>query len=123
MQTQMTESNRSIGNKFEDIASEYLIKKGYEIIKRNFHFGKIAEIDIIAKKDNIIVFFEVKARKNIEFGTIYDSMPMTKRKAVRKAAEGYLYINKIFDTECRIDFIGIDATIEPHKIIHIENAF
>ncbi len=119
----MTNSNRSIGNKYEGIASEYLIKNGYEIIKRNFHFGKIGEIDIIAKKDKIIVFFEVKARKNLDFGTIYDTMPVAKRKSVRKVAEGYLYINKISNIECRIDFIGIDATVEPYKIIHIENAF
>jgi len=119
----MTDSKRIIGSKYEAIAVDYLIKKGYEIIKRNFYFGKMGEIDIIAKQGKVIVFFEVKARKNLEFGTIYDTMPISKRKAIRKVAEGYLYINKITDIECRIDFIGIDATIEPHKIIHIENAF
>lgn len=119
----MIDSTRSKGTKFEDIAAEYLEKKGYQIIKRNFHFGKLGEIDIIAKFKNILVFVEVKARTTVEFGTIYDTVPPSKRKTIRRAAEGYLYVNKINDKECRMDFVGIDATVHPFVITHIENAF
>ncbi len=119
----MTDSTRSIGSKFEDIAANYLTEKGYIIIKRNFHFGKLGEIDIVAQIGKILVFVEVKARTSVEYGTIYDTVPISKRKTIRKTAEGYLYVNKINDRECRLDFVGIDATVRPFVITHIENAF
>ena len=50
-------NNRELGNKGEDLACEYLIKNGYEILERNKHFSKLCEIDIIAKYKNKIVFY------------------------------------------------------------------
>jgi putative endonuclease len=119
----MTDSTRSIGAKFEDMAANYLTDKGYKIIKRNFHFGKVGEIDIVAQFGKVLVFVEVKARTSVEYGSIYDTVPISKRKTIRRAAEGYLYVNKISDKECRLDFVGIDATVRPFVITHIENAF
>ena len=55
-------NNREFGNKGEDLACEYLIKNGYEILERNKHFSKLCEIDIIAKFKNKVVFVEVKTR-------------------------------------------------------------
>ena len=62
-------NNREFGNKGEDLACDYLVKNGYEIIERNKHFSKFCEIDIIAKFKNKFVFVEVKTRKNDNFGT------------------------------------------------------
>src|SRR3990170_3586337 len=66
----MSVSGKEFGKEGEDIAVELLRKKGFEIIKRNFHFGRLGEIDIIAKdpEDGFTVFVEVKSRKNLEFG-------------------------------------------------------
>ncbi len=59
-------NKRKKGFKIENIACEYLKNNGYEIIERNFHCGRYGEIDIIAKKDNQIVFIEVRSLNKIE---------------------------------------------------------
>ncbi|MFA5511283.1 MAG: YraN family protein [Candidatus Kapaibacterium sp.] len=117
------QSSRSKGSDNEGIAIEYLINKGYEIIKRNFKFGRTGEIDIIAKINDVLVFVEVKSRKSYEFGSPLESVPPSKRKSIYHAAQGYLYINKIINSECRFDFIGIDLRSSKPQISHIENAF
>lgn len=117
------QSTRSKGTESETLASEFILNKGYEIIKRNFKFGRSSEIDIIAKDGNTIVFFEVKSRKSFEYGSPVESVPPAKRKAIYHAAKGYLYINKIENADCRFDFIGIDLRRDTPEITHIENAF
>ena len=71
-------NNREFGNKGEDLACEYLIKNGYEILERNKHFSKLCEIDIIAKFKNKIVFIEVKTRKTDAFGTPMEAITKSK---------------------------------------------
>ena len=101
-------TNKEKGYSAEDTAADYLVKKGYEIIKRNFTFGKTGEIDIIAKHKNTLVFIEVKARANDKYGNPLDSITPGKQRKIRKTAEGYLYVNKIYDVECRFDVVSID---------------
>lgn len=116
-------SNRSKGTANESLAIDYLVSKGFSIIKRNFKFGKTGEIDIIAKDGNTIVFFEVKSRKSYEYGSPVESVPYSKRKSIYHAAKGYLYVNKIEGADCRFDFIGIDLRKSEPVIEHIVNAF
>ncbi|MCB0702641.1 MAG: YraN family protein [Candidatus Kapaibacterium sp.] len=115
--------NTQVGHNFEELAEDYLIKKGYKIIKRNFHYGKLGEIDIVAEIDNILVFCEVKGRNNNNFGTAIESVTYGKQMKLRKAAEGYLNINKITDKDCRMDLIAIDIIAGKPQITHLENAF
>jgi putative endonuclease len=107
----------------ERLASEFLTNLGYEIIKRNYHFGH-GEIDIIAKDRETLVFVEVKYRKTLGFGHPETAISKSKQKQIKKNAEGYLYENQIKDQNCRIDVIAIlhlkDS--EP-QINHIINAF
>ena len=56
-----------LGKRGEDLATEYLMKKGYKILERNFRAGK-CEIDIVAKDGQKLVFVEVKTRKTDYFG-------------------------------------------------------
>lgn len=124
MKIQTTENNkRDFGSKFEELAVEYLIEKGYQIIKKNFTFGKSGEIDLIAEIKDVLVFIEVKGRRSYEFGAPEQSVTPQKIKHLRRAAEGYLYINGIMDKMCRFDFIGIDLRGDKPIFNHIENAF
>jgi putative endonuclease len=124
MKIQTTENNlRDFGNKFEDLAADYLIEKGYQIIKKHFTFGKSGEIDLIAEFKSVLIFIEVKGRRSYEYGAPEQSITPQKIKHLRRAAEGYLYVNGIMDKECRIDFIGIDLRGEKPIFNHIENAF
>ncbi len=116
-------NNKAKGNKGEDIAVNFLINKGYEIRKRNFHFGRYGEIDIIAEKDNTLIFFEVKARYNYDkFGDPLFAINFKKQSSFRRAAEGYLYVNKIEDKECRFDVLIVDLNNSQVEK-HLKNAF
>jgi putative endonuclease len=115
------DSTRDKGNYGEDLAAEYLEEKGYKIRKRNFYFGKTGEIDIIAEKDGELVFIEVKYRTNRSFGEPLESITPKKANTLRRTAEGYLYVNDIYDQACRIDIIVIDKRGNKPQIQHIEN--
>ncbi len=116
------ENNQKKGNQGEKEAAEYLSSKGYQIIKTNFHFGKHGEIDIICRLNDVLVFVEVKSRKSYEYGDPLLSITPKKQKSWQRAAEGYLYVNKIQDVECRFDVITVDLSKSPHEIEHLENA-
>jgi putative endonuclease len=119
----MTESKKSTGNKGEDLAASILVKKGYEIVERNYRYGK-GEIDIIAKDKDVLVFVEVKTRKNLEYGLPELAVTKNKQRQVRKIAEAYLFEKEIKDVDCRLDVIAIQFyQNQKPKITHIENAF
>ncbi len=104
-------NTRNIGNKAEDKACEYLIQKNYKIVKRNF-YTKFGEIDIIAYKDEVFHFIEVKSGKSFE--PIYNITP-TKLKRIIRSAEYYLKLNRIDSAFC------IDAIIVKDEIEHLVN--
>lgn len=119
----MGKNKKELGNRGEQIAVELLTKKGFEIIEQNYHYGH-GEIDIIAKDKNVLVFVEVKTRKNLEFGSPELAVTKNKQRQIRKIAESYLYEKEISDIDCRIDVIAILLQEKlPPKINHIENAF
>ncbi|MFP4528786.1 MAG: YraN family protein [Candidatus Kapaibacterium sp.] len=115
--------SRGKGSQAEQLAADFLEQRGMKIVKMNFHFGRHGEIDIIARDGEMIVFVEVKARKSFEYGSPVESITPRKIKALRRAAEGWLYVNKISDTGCRFDFVGIDQRSTPPTIDYIPNAF
>ena len=81
-------SNVFKGKVGEEIATKYLLDKGYEILERNYRFGKL-ELDIIAVRDNILVFVEVKARKSARYGYPESSVTKAKFQNMVLAAENY----------------------------------
>ena len=110
--------NSIVGNSGEDKACEYLVNKGYKILRRNFK-TKIGEIDIIAKIDNITVFVEVKCRQSAMFGLPREAVTPFKQRKIRQVATQYLKNHDGIYTSCRFDVIDIlDG-----KITHIENCF
>ena len=111
-------NNREFGNKGEDLACEYLMKNGYEIVERNKHFSKLCEIDVIAKFKKKYVFVEVKTRKTNAFGSPMEAITRSKYNNIKMGVLSYLQDKKIKDY--RIDVIGI--TLEPElKIEHLKN--
>lgn len=117
-------NTKLLGNKGEQIATDYLLGKGYKILHRNFvAFG--AEIDIVAMDESTdsIVFVEVKTLSNSYFEQPYEKVNFKKQKQIIKAANSYLVRHNI-DKEARFDVVSIvanDAT--PMQIEHIISAF
>ncbi len=119
----MSNYKKQFGNRGEDIAADFLENKGYEIVERNYRYGH-GELDIIAKDGDILVFVEVKTRKNLEYGPPELAITKNKQYQVRKIAEAYIIEKNITDTDVRIDVVAILIQKNlPPKITHIENAF
>lgn len=111
-------NNREFGNKGEDLACEYLLKNGYEIVARNVHFSKLCEIDIITKQKDKYIFIEVKTRKTNAFGTPMEAITAKKYQNIKTGVLSYVTEHKIKNFQ--IDAIGI--TIQPKLTIeHLRN--
>ena len=111
-----------IAIKGEELATEFLKRKGYKIIERNFRKG-YGEIDIIATKKNVLVFVEVKTRTSNKFGTPLEQISHFKLKSLIKTEQFYKVLNPKFPETMRIDAISviIDKNTGTETIDHIEN--
>jgi putative endonuclease len=115
-------STKDKGKEAEELATKFLKEKNYTILKRNFHFGNIGEIDIIAKDKDTVVFVEVKARSNPKFYDPLEAITKSKQKNLIAVAKGYIMINDLINTDFRFDIISIDYSVSPEIIEHLENA-
>lgn len=113
--------HNELGKQGEDIAEHLLQEKGYDILERNWRWRK-NEIDLIATKENILVFVEVKSRRDSVFGNPEDAIDMPKIRRTVTAAEAYIKKKK-FDGKVRFDVISIVGMKQPFEIKHIEQAF
>lgn len=113
---------QKIGNLGEDTANHFLISLGYLILERNWRFKK-AEIDIIAKDKEVLVFVEVKAKTYTHFGQPEESITARKESLIVDAAGQYM--DQIgHQWEVRFDIISIvfDQNLQP-SIHHFKDAF
>ncbi|MBP1925458.1 putative endonuclease [Sedimentibacter acidaminivorans] len=108
------------GYQYEEIAKRYLLKNNYKILEQNFT-SKFGEIDIIALKDGIISFIEVKGRKNIKYGLPREAVTISKQKKIISCAKFFLLQRKYSDIQCQFDVIEI--ILDDKVIEHIEDAF
>lgn len=117
----MTDDKITTGMRGETLAVQYLMKQGFKIITRNYRcpFG---EIDIIATKDKVYVFIEVKTRRNLSFGRPSEAINKKKREHCVKTAQCFIKHFNLADVDCRFDAIEIILT-PSMKIEHIENIF
>jgi putative endonuclease len=115
-------NNRAQGTEGENAAALYLEKNGYRILERNFRYDR-AEVDIIAKDGDQLVFVEVKSRRSNVFGDPEDAITEAKCRQLWKAAEGYLDEHDLIDQNCRFDVIAIEYVKSVPAIRHTQDAF
>ncbi len=119
-------NRKEFGNYGEKIACDYLKHKGLKLIKKNFRFQK-CEIDLIFldEKNKIVIFIEVKSRKNKTYGEPEESITYSKQRNIQKAAQGFITENKMFEYyDLRFDTVSIMMRGNSEfKINHIECAF
>ncbi len=114
-------SHNELGKIGEQLAVELLESKGYEIIARNFVFQK-AEIDIIAKHENMMICVEVKTRNSDFFGDPQDFVTTAKIKNLVKAMDAFLLESEI-SLETRFDIIAVLKNKKIEQLTHYEDAF
>lgn len=115
-------NSKTKGSQSERIAVDFLLEKGYQILEKNFRCSK-KEIDIIAKKDNVISFVEVKSKnENVNFNLEY-SITASKQKNIFEVANYYVEKNNVIDTEFSFDVIFVKFIKGEIEIEHFENSF
>ncbi len=112
-------NTRSDGIQGELIAKEYLQKQGYRIVQLNYS-TKVGEIDIIAAKDGVAVFCEVKRRSSNKYGSGLESVTPDKIRKIIKTAEIFLLSKKASYVPCRFDVIVVG---DSEVVEHVPNAF
>jgi putative endonuclease len=115
------ENKQSFGRQGEDLAVEFLIGEGYEILERNWHFKHI-EVDIIARDRDQLIIVEVKTRSGNSYGEPSTAVDFRKQRYLIFAAERYLFGNNI-DLEVRFDIISIIIDQGRTVLEHIREAF
>ncbi|MDP4038356.1 MAG: YraN family protein [bacterium] len=119
----MPKNTTKLGNQAEDLATDYLKRKGCKILERNFR-NRFCEIDIIALKKDQIIFVEVKYRKSDQFGEPIYAITRDKMRRLTRAANFYLSENsEYFKLAPRIDIISISGELHSPQIEHLENCF
>lgn len=112
--------NKELGQEGEQVAAEYLKKNGWHILESNYRYSR-SEIDLIASKNDLLVFVEVKARTNVKYGMPEDFVDEKKAENIIKGAEHYIReIN--WQGNIRFDIISIIKK-ETMDLRHIEDAF
>ena len=102
-------AHNELGKWGEDLAADYLQRKGYTIIERDWKSGK-RDLDIIAQDGNVIVFVEVKTRRNRLFGEPEESVDYHKLQNLQQAISHYVKFKHIRQ-EIRFDIISIVGTV------------
>ncbi len=116
----MAEHN-ALGKKGEQLAIDFLLKKGYDILEKNYRYQK-SEVDIIAKTEDILVVVEVKTRSTPEFGNPQEFVKPKQIQSLVKAINNYIEENDL-DTEVRFDIVAIIKNKLGTNIEHLEDAF
>ena len=112
---------KQTGQQGEDIATTYLIQRGYELIERNWRCP-VGELDIIMEKGAAVVFIEVRTRRSGRFGSAEESITPAKQARLVEVAETYLQTKEWLPRSWRIDVIAVGLGSQPPRINHIENA-
>jgi len=118
----MTTSRQNLGRWGETQATIYLETRGYKILERNVHTS-YGEIDIIAQKDEVAIFVEVKTRRSYTYGYPEESITPIKQEHMVNASQAYLVEHPELGNNWQIDVISIQHNQQKTpEIIHFENA-
>ncbi len=113
-----TASKKEIGQRGEELAADFLLKKGLFIISRNIK-TPLGEIDLLAKDGSTLVVVEVKAQKSRLLNSPLEEITSKKLEKLSKLAQ---YISRSTRHQnVRVDIVGINFNLTPAKVEHLAN--
>ena len=118
----MTKERIALGRFGEDLARERLKDCGYRILTTNYRcpFG---EIDVIARDGDVLVFVEIKTRKNKSLGLVKETVNIRKQRQVSKVALAYMKSHNLWGSKARFDVVAVGLLDGKKEIEIIKNAF
>jgi putative endonuclease len=118
----MTFARQQLGILGEELAVAELERLGYAISARRYR-TRCGEIDIVADDDGTLVFVEVKARADAEFGTAAEAVTRWKQRRLVRMARDYLVRERVVNRPCRFDVVAIMLDGPAPRIELYRNAF
>ena len=119
----MSVATRKFGIDSEGLATEFLRKKGYRILERNYRTRR-GEMDIVAEEAGALVFVEVKARRGDQFGGPHAAVGWRKQQQLIRVASHYMARHRIENRDCRFDLVLIsEDPLRRKQIDLVRNAF
>jgi putative endonuclease len=113
---------RAIGHDGEQRALAFLKKRGFSILATNYRF-RTGEIDIIARRNNLIAFIEVKTRLSTRYGYPEEAIDRRRAKRMIQTAKHFLVAKKLYDkTDVRFDVLALLRKDDSFRIEYFENA-
>jgi putative endonuclease len=125
----MAETRKTLGDRGEQIAADFLEAKGYRILERNYRFNR-EEVDLVCfqpyeryEEGGELVFVEVKTRRGTSFGYPEEAVTPEKQRAIFRVAEAFLHEYRLEGSLVRYDVVGVTFSGEQPLVEHFENAF
>ncbi len=119
-----TQSTLNPGRVGEEAAVRHLKKQGYQILSRNFRKA-FAEVDIVARDGETLVFIEVKTRSSLQFGAPVEAVNAVKQRRLSKIALDYMMQEGLGEHCARFDVVSVllNAKGAVENIAVLKNAF
>ncbi len=118
----MANPRQKLGQSGESLALQYLQKRGYKLLEKNYR-NRIGEIDIIARDGDTLVFVEVKARRSERYGSPRLAITPHKQRKISQTALAYLKYTRQMDCRARFDVVFVKSGGVRPEIELIQNAF
>ena len=118
----MTKERIALGRLGEELASRRLRKLGYEILETNYRCP-LGEIDLVAREGDVLVFVEVKTRRNRPLAEAKEAVHKRKQGQLSRVALAYLKSKNLWGTKARFDVVAIGVGEEKEEIEIIRDAF
>jgi len=118
----MTQERITLGKLGEDLARERLKDLGYRILKTNYRCS-LGEIDLVARDGDVLVFAEIKTRKNEFLAQVKEAVTKRKQIQISKVALAYMKSNNLWGSKARFDVVAIGLIDGKKEIEIIKNAF
>jgi putative endonuclease len=106
----------------ERLAERWLSRKGWQVLERRYRSGR-RDIDLVAKRNGLVAFVEVKARVGTRFGDPVEAVNWKKRKELTRSAFTWIDRHGQPGEHYRFDVIGVLVTGSRVRVRHVENAF
>jgi len=118
----VTKERIALGRFGEDLARERLKDCGYRILATNYRCP-LGEIDVIARDADVLVFVEIKTRKNKSLGRVKETVNSRKQRQISKVALAYMKSNNLWGSKARFDVVAVGLLDGKKEIEIIKNAF
>jgi putative endonuclease len=115
-------ANPHLGRRGEARAAAHLASRGFTILDRNFRFHR-NEIDLVARRDDLVIFVEVKTRSGDAFGHPLEAVTARKRREIERVARAWIQRRGRAGDDYRFDAIAVTEGPRGAELVHVEDAW